>query len=57
MTIPHQDANYGHLGPAFPNLAARSRDAILQPPRPLIPPSSRVVELARRRESEIEAVN
>jgi conjugative relaxase-like TrwC/TraI family protein len=57
MTIPQEDPHGGNLGQAFTVLPAASRGAILQPPRPLIPPSTRVLELARQRETEIEAAS
>ena len=55
--IPRQDPDRSGLCQAFPALPAANRAAILQPPQPLIPPSSQVLDLARQRETEIEAVS
>ena len=41
QTIPSQDPDYGDLGPAFPPWGGPARNAILQPPKPEIPPSRR----------------
>jgi hypothetical protein len=41
---PHEDPDYEALGPAFPSWQKEDRDAVLQPPKPPIPPSGRVVE-------------
>jgi conjugative relaxase-like TrwC/TraI family protein len=57
LTIPHQDPDYGNLGPAFPTWAAPSQDAILQPPKPLIRPSARVLARAAGRDADREAAD
>lgn len=41
---PHEDPDYEDLGPAFPAWQPPDRDAVLQPPRPPIPPSGRLAE-------------
>jgi hypothetical protein len=57
LMLPADDPDYADLGPAFPSWAPVSRDAILQPPRPQIRPSARVVERVRERQADREAVN
>jgi hypothetical protein len=41
-----EDPVWGDLGKAFPGRQASGRDAILQPPKPEIIPSERIVQLA-----------
>jgi hypothetical protein len=41
---PHEDVDYEDIGPAFPSWQQQDRDAVLQPPRPPIPPSGRLTE-------------
>ena len=41
---PHEDPDYEDLGPAFPSWQHEDRDAVLQPPKPPIPPSDRLAE-------------
>jgi hypothetical protein len=41
---PHEDADYEDIGQAFPTWEPRDRDAVLQPPKPPIPPSGRLAE-------------
>jgi AAA domain/TrwC relaxase len=41
---PHEDADYEDIGQAFPAWEPRDRDAVLQPPKPPIPPSGRLAE-------------
>jgi hypothetical protein len=41
---PHEDADYENIGQAFPAWEPRDRDAVLQPPKPPIPPSGRLAE-------------
>jgi hypothetical protein len=55
MTIPSEDPDYGDLGRAFPAWPGPDKDAILQPPKPEIRPSAKVLQAARERESEPEA--
>ena len=55
QTIPAEDPDYGDLGQAFPAWTGSSREAILQPPKPRIRPSARVLERAADREADIEA--
>jgi hypothetical protein len=57
MTIPSEDPDYGDLGQAFPAWKGRDKDAILQPPKPEIHPSARVLELAADLDRDVEAAN
>jgi hypothetical protein len=57
MTIPSEDADYSDLGQAFPPWTGRAKDAILQSPKPEIPPSARVLERATDRDRDVEAAN
>lgn len=41
---PDEDADYEDIGQAFPAWEPTDRDAVLQPPRPPIPPSGRLAE-------------
>jgi hypothetical protein len=54
---PAEDPDYEDLGPAFPAWKASDRDTILQPPKPQIQPSARIVELVKRRETDWEAAD
>ena len=53
--IPSQDPDYGDLGPAFPAWTGPGKDAILQPPKPEIPPSPQVLQRAADRDADYEA--
>jgi len=57
MTIASEDPDYGDLGQAFPPWTGRGKDAILQPPKPEIRPSARVLERAADCGRDIEAAN
>jgi hypothetical protein len=57
MTIPAEDPDYEDLGRAFPALGMSERDAILQPPKPVIKPSARVLQQAWERDHAPEAVS
>jgi conjugative relaxase-like TrwC/TraI family protein len=57
LTIPSQDPDYGDLGQAFPSWPGKSRDAILQPPKPEIRPSLQVLERAADRDPDWEAAD
>ncbi len=41
---PHEDPDHADIGPAFPSWQPQDRDAVLQPPKPPIPPSGRLAE-------------
>lgn len=60
MNEPHRlisskDAARGGLGEASPSLRTRWPDAILQPPKPEIIPSAKILELATEHDIEPEA--
>ena len=57
LTIPSEDPDYGDLGQAFPPWPAPARDAILQPPKPEIQPSARILERAQEHDLDMEAAN
>ena len=47
--------DFEFLGPAFPPWAAPGRDAILQPPKPLVRPSEQVLDHLVNYETDVEA--
>ena len=53
--IPAEDPAYGDVGQAFSPWPGRSRDTILQPPKPEIRPSARVLERVLDRDADREA--
>jgi hypothetical protein len=55
--VPSEDPDYADLGPAFPAWTSPRREPILQPPRPEIPPSPRILERAIGRDAEWEAAD
>jgi hypothetical protein len=57
IKVPAEDPDYDDLAPAFPAWALPGRDAILQPPKPQITPSARILELAADRDLEMEPGN
>ena len=57
LTIPAEDPDYGDLGQAFPPWPGPARDAILQPPKPEIPPSPQVLQRAADRDADREAAD
>jgi hypothetical protein len=57
QTVPSDDPGYGALGPAFPAWTGPRREPILQPPRPEIPPSGRILERAIGRDADWEAAD
>ena len=52
---PHPAQNSAGFGPAFPAWSAEVRDAILQPPKPQIEPSPRILERVTGRDLDLEA--
>ena len=54
IMIPAADPDFGDLGPAFPAWTATRRDAILQPPKPEIVPSARILERLADRDRDME---
>ena len=57
LMIPSEDPDYEHLGHAFPVWPAPARDAILQPPKPQIQPSERILQLTADRDRDMEAAD
>jgi hypothetical protein len=55
LRVPSIDPDYEDLGPAFPAWAPPDKDAILQPPKPEIQPSPRILERATDRDLDMEA--
>jgi hypothetical protein len=55
--IPSEDPDYGNLGRAFPAWTSPGRNAILQPPKPEIPPSPRILEQVMDRDADWEAAD
>ena len=55
--IPSEDPDYGSLGPAFPAWSGPRREPILQPPKPEIPPSPRILERVMDRDADWEAAD
>ena len=57
QTVPSDDPDYADLGPAFPAWTSPRREPILQPPKPEIPPSPRILERAMDRDTDWEAAD
>ena len=57
QTIPSKDPDYGDLGPAFHAWTSSGQEPILQPPKPEIPPSPRILERAMDRDADWEAAD
>ena len=57
LMVPSEDPGYGDLGQAFPPWPGPARDAILQPPKPEIPPSPQVLQRAADRDADPEAAD
>ena len=55
--IPAEDPDHEPLGPAFPAWTDPGRDAILQPPKPQIHPSQRILEIIADRDPDREAAD
>ena len=51
LTIPSEDPDWDDLGEAFPSWTPPGRDAILQPPKPQITPSAKILQLAAERDT------
>jgi hypothetical protein len=56
LTISAEDP-FQAFNPAFPVWAQPGRDAILQPPKPQIRPSERILERTADRDSNLEAAD
>ena len=57
LMVPSEDPDWGDLGEAFPAWQSTGRDAILQPPKPQITPSARILQLVQERDTEPEAAD
>ena len=57
LMVPSEDPDWGDLGEAFPAWQAPGRDAILQPPKPQIMPSARILQLAAGHDASPEAAD
>ena len=57
LKMPSEDPGWEDLGEAFPAWSAVPRDAILQPPKPHITPSAKILQLAAERSAEPEAAD
>ena len=57
LMIPAEDPDYGDLGQAFRPWPAPARAAILQPPRPEIEPSERILDRALEPDLDMEAAD
>jgi hypothetical protein len=57
LKVPSEDPDFKHLGYAFPAGNPPGKDAILQPPKPQIQPSAKILELATEHEPDREAAN
>ena len=55
LKVPSEDPDWGDLGEAFPVRRAPGRDAILQPPKPEITPSAKILQLTAGHDMEPEA--
>jgi hypothetical protein len=57
LKVPSEDPDFEDLGYAFPAWNPPGKDAILQPPKPQIQPSAKILELAKEHEPGWEAAN
>ena len=57
LMTPAEDPSYGNLGQAFPPWPAPARDAILQPSKPEIQPSPRILQRALDPDLDMEAAD
>jgi hypothetical protein len=55
LKIPSEDPDWEDLGHAFPAWNPPGRDAILQPPKPEIPPAAKILQLAKEPQADREA--
>jgi hypothetical protein len=57
LKVPSEDPDWDDLGQAFPSWNPLGRDAILQPPKPQITPSAKILQLAGERDTSPEAAD
>ena len=55
LTIPSENPNQKYLGQGLPSRSTPETTAILQPPKPTITPSAKILEVARARDAALEA--
>ncbi len=55
--VPSEDPDRDDLGEAFPARRAPGRDAILQPPKPQITPSAKILQFAAEQDTAPEAAD
>jgi len=55
LKVPSVDPDWEDLGESFPTWKTPCRNAILQPPKPQITPSTKILQLADERGAEAEA--
>ena len=57
LKVPSEDPDWEDLGHAFPAWNPPGKDAIVQPPKPDLPPAAKIAELARAQEPGREATD
>jgi hypothetical protein len=57
LKVPGEYPDWGDLGEAFPSWEAPGRGPILQPPKPQIAPSAKILQLAAGHDTEAEAAD
>jgi hypothetical protein len=57
LRVPSEDPDWDDLGPAFPDWNPPGRDAILQPPKPQITPSARILQRVVEGDTSPEAAD
>jgi hypothetical protein len=57
LKVPSEDPDWEDLGHAFPAWTPTEREAILQPPKPEITPSAKILEMAQQPEAGWEAAD
>jgi len=57
LMVPSEDLNWDGVGEALPTWRASRRDPILQPPKPQITLSARMLQLAAERDAGLEAAD
>ncbi len=57
LKVPNDDPDWGDLGEAFPAWHPPGRDVILQPPKPQITPSAKILQLDAGHDTEPEAAD
>jgi hypothetical protein len=57
LTTPGEDPDQEHLGQGLPSRSMPEPNTILQPPKPTITPSAKILELARQRDAGLEAAD